>query len=227
MKIDVSTTLGTLVEEIPGASQVMDEVGLNYCCGGHLSLDAACRNRFMDVQTMAARLEALAGVSGRKPDLGWFGRPVSDLVDYLERPQRISKLKRLRRLADEVLIEHGEDQPELQTVHRLVHYLAVELEGHLPREEKRLFSSIRRPEPHRSEVRSATLLDVARDHEHIAELLRYLRAFTHGYTVPEGVSYRYHRLYRRLAALDRFLRERLHLVNNVLIPQLRQDEAGT
>lgn len=216
--IDASKPIGTLVEEIPGASQLMDELGFNYCCRGQSSLEDACQARLLDVETVVARLEALIDDPGAAPEPGWFGRPVEDLVKYLEGPRGISMLGTLPWLSDVVLIEHGPAHPELQIVQRLVHHLVVMLQGHLLKEERRLFPSLRQPQAPVSTALSAALVDIASDHEQVAELLRDLRAFTHGYKIPEGASARYRRLYRRLAALDHALRERLHLMNNVLLP---------
>jgi len=208
-----SRTLSDLVRRDPAAARVLDRRGIDYCCHGQRSLEAACHEAGIDVDDVLRDLDALPS-----PDTGaeWDRLSPAELVDhivlthhrYLE-----DELPRLTALAEKVCTVHLSRHPELAKVARLVVELRDELEPHLWKEERMLFPAIREG----LDVGGA-LSAMYDDHERAGELLASLRATTNDYTVPDDGCASYRSLYDRLAELA--LDTHVHIMkeNSVLFP---------
>lgn len=56
---DHTSTLGGIVLEQPRAAALFERFGLDYCCGGRLTLEEACGQRGLHALTVATLLQAL------------------------------------------------------------------------------------------------------------------------------------------------------------------------
>src|ERR1035438_10097336 len=59
----MSQTIGQMATETPGAIPVFERYGVDYCCGGSRTLEAACRDRGLPVDTLRAEIAAAAALS--------------------------------------------------------------------------------------------------------------------------------------------------------------------
>ena len=76
-------TVGSIVAQRPGLSRVFEQAGIDYCCGGKIPLEQACRNKGIDPQQFLARLEEAAATVG---DAGVDAAAMSltALADHIE-----------------------------------------------------------------------------------------------------------------------------------------------
>lgn len=58
-------TIGQLVARCPALSRVLEEAGVDYCCGGKKSLAEVCQEKGLDLQAFVATLEGAAAAPGR------------------------------------------------------------------------------------------------------------------------------------------------------------------
>ena len=56
VEFDKSSTVGEIVAARPSLSRVMDRHGISYCCGGGKSLESACAQKGVDVDTVLAEI---------------------------------------------------------------------------------------------------------------------------------------------------------------------------
>ena len=57
--IDPGSLLGELVAERPARTQLFEQLRLDYCCGGHQTLAAACAKRGLELEEVLAALHAI------------------------------------------------------------------------------------------------------------------------------------------------------------------------
>lgn len=231
MPVDREKTLGTLVAEIPGASRVMERLGLDYCCGGKRSLAAACRAAGVDVAEAARRLEE-ACQEQPAPPTDWSTCPLAELVRYIEQRHHAftrDELVRLDSLMEKVYAVHGIGHPELSEVRRLLHAVDLEVRPHLQKEEQILFpylAVLEDPDGAAPFFGSAAgpIQVMQGDHDALGGILAALRRAADHYVAPEDACRSFRALYDGLRDLEEDLHVHIHLENNVLFPRALEAE---
>ncbi|MCB0964488.1 MAG: DUF542 domain-containing protein, partial [Acidimicrobiales bacterium] len=136
----IDTALGDLAL-LPGATRVLEDHALDFCCRGGRSLREACAEQGIDATAILEQLRAAR--SGPAPD--WTTLDAGGLVDHVLEHHHAylrDELPRLEALAHKVRSVHGGLHPELIEVEALVRDLRHDLEPHLDKEERVLFPAI-------------------------------------------------------------------------------------
>jgi regulator of cell morphogenesis and NO signaling len=116
----MSFTSETKVKEIalsnPAARQILEDAGLDYCCGGGKSLHEACLHADVPAEEILNRLrENSKHVS---PDeASWTLVPLSDLTRHIRKRHHHyarEAIARVQPLLDKVEAKHGRVTPKLQ-----------------------------------------------------------------------------------------------------------------
>lgn len=216
------TPIGELAVRNPRLATVLDRLGLDYCCHGDRTLEAACAHAGLDT---AAVLAELAAVPEPGEPEEWAGLDPAALCDHIEAVHHRflhEELPALGGLADKVEAAHRERHPELVEVRALVAALRADLEPHLAKEEQVLFPAIRALVAGRREFPFGSIGNPIRvmraEHDAAGELLARLRSVTDGYRVPDDACASYRSLYQRLDAVDRDTHTHIHKENNALFP---------
>ena len=135
-------TLGQLVERRPELARTLDRLGLDYCCGGHRSLAAACAEQGLDVDDVRRELAAVDAEAAAT----WSTMGITQLVDHIEATHHAllwEELPRLSALLEKIQNVHGERHPELARIRERYEQLRNELEPHLREEEQTVFPLVR------------------------------------------------------------------------------------
>src|ERR1019366_7159254 len=84
MNLTAEKTVRELAIEKPGAVRVFEKLGIDYCCGGKVSLEQACRTASLSVGEVLATLE-VAESSAQKinTDRDWHAEPLLDLISHI------------------------------------------------------------------------------------------------------------------------------------------------
>ena len=217
------TTLGDIVTSQPEAARVLERFGLDYCCGGTATLDAACADRGVD----QAGVQAALGELGEPAPADWARMSPATLVDHLEATHHTYlhvELERLHRLADKVEAVHGDRHPELADIRSTFAHLRADLEPHLMKEERVLFPMIRElaaatemPDFHCGTLRNPISVMLG-EHDRAGELLAQLRSLTSDYTPPADGCASYGALFDGLKRLEADTHLHVHKENNLLFP---------
>ncbi|HWL17457.1 MAG TPA: DUF542 domain-containing protein, partial [Opitutus sp.] len=147
--ITTETTVAEIVRAVPGRSRLLDQLGLDYCCGGKKSLADACRRKGLDAATVVALLNALDATptdrdgDGINPDK----LTLAELCDHIERVHHEylrQELPRLDFMTRKVAAVHGEHEPRLLEIRDTFADFAVAMALHTEEEEKLVFPAIRR-----------------------------------------------------------------------------------
>lgn len=231
MAINLETGVGDLAGRQPHLIPVLEDLGIDYCCGGERPLADACRLAGHDPTTVLATLVAAvekAAPEANAAPIDWQRESLSHLIDHIVSVHHEYLRQALPRIGDlmqRVLVAHGEHHPELAQVSRQYHDLRDELEAHLQKEERILFPMIQSMDVTGSldDVHCGTVAQpisvMVAEHDNAGEALRNLRTWTDQYTPPADACPTYRALLADLAALERDLHVHIHKENNLLHPR--------
>lgn len=210
----IDQTLGQLACDIAGATGVLQQHRLDFCCGGAHSLREAARTRGLDPHAIAAQLQALQAQP--HDGLDWRARPSGELIDYIlarYHQRHREQLPELIRLAERVEQVHGDRLACPRGLGAHLRAMEQELQDHMAKEEQVLFPLLRRD--HHGALRGPITV-MRMEHDQHGAALEQLAALTDGITLPEGACNTWRALYRGLATLRQDLMEHIHLENNIL-----------
>lgn len=211
---DPHETLAQFAVRHAGASRVFHRHGLDFCCGGGVTLADACARKGLDAGAIAAELQA--AIAAAPPGVRWDERPLPELVEHLLahfHAAHREEVPRLLEMARKVEHVHGDKGSCPRGLADHLARMADELEEHMQKEEQVLFPMLLA-----GRGRMAGMPIQVMEEEHVAhgENLARLRALAHGYVPPAEACNTWTALYLGLAELERDLMEHIHLENNVL-----------
>lgn len=214
-----------LVSEVVTANyrtaSVFTANGIDFCCGGGVSLARACAKRNLDVQLLIDELNQAVALPNDK-DYRQLNN--TELIDEI-----IKKHHDFVRQAVPVITSylnklctvHGAGHPELYQIAALFAESVQALTAHMKREEQVLFPEILNGS-------QATNLDLyTTEHEMEGERFRQMAELTDGYTCPADGCQTYRVAFAMLSDFENDLHKHVHLENNILFPRMAAQMAAT
>lgn len=233
-------TVRDLAIEIPGATRVFENLGIDYCCGGKRSLADACTAVGIPLDDVE---KSLATASASHPELeerSFLTSPLAELINHIVEKHHVftkTEMVRLNALLEKVCSVHGQNHPELEKLRLLFQTLSAELEPHMMKEERFLFPFIIGMEVAVQTKRAVqvppfgTVANPVRmmmlEHDSAGELLQQMREVSSGYADPPDACISYQTLYHALDVLEQDLHQHIHLENNILFPRAVEMEAAS
>lgn len=220
MTIATHTPIADIVLNHPETAKVFQARRLDFCCGGSVSLDEACRARDLDVQEVAAELDAaIAHRAGRRgEDLRSLDtRALVALIIERHHGYLRRALPTLEQLSAKVARVHGQKEPRLVAIANGVMLLKRALERHLDEEERELFPRLVAGE--RSDQVEEALIDAWHEHVDVGRMLAELRSLSDDFQPPPWGCTSYRALFGELEVLEMDLLRHIHLENHVLAPR--------
>jgi regulator of cell morphogenesis and NO signaling len=232
MAVDIRRPVRELAVEHPAATRILEAFGIDYCCGGGQSLEAACQAANLPVGQVVQSVESAITAAPQQPESSWNSVPLAALSDHIVSTHHAyvkSELPRLQRLIAKVVMAHGDRHPELADIQTVFHAAGRELTMHMMKEEQMLFPYIEAleaagaegravPPPRFGTVRNPVQM-MMMEHDAAGEALRRIRVLSNDYTTPADACPSYQTLYRALAEFEADLHQHVHLENNILFPR--------
>lgn len=232
MKIDANISIGDIVKENYQTAGVFDAYGIDFCCGGDISLEKACEQSQVDMDELLSKLEI--HLLAQDPDSSYLNKlELDELCDYIEKRhhsyvnEHIPFLQvKLQKLCD----VHGDHHPELFQIKEEFDGAAENLSVHMKKEELLLFPLIRklaRAKKDKLEFKdeSGEFMKTmeALDEEHQTEGDRFKRisSLSNSYTCPPDGCQTFQVSYQTLKDFEQDLHRHVHLENNVLFKKAR------
>jgi regulator of cell morphogenesis and NO signaling len=221
--LDPNQTVAQIVLDHSATAAVFQQNKIDFCCRGDQSLAEACARRTLDVETIRRQLEeAIASRTGS--DLDPRALSTADLTrfivgkhhDYLRRTLPV-----VRGLATKVARVHGEREPRLRDLERVVLELDETLIPHLDDEERHLFPAMAAPEPDLAGL-APQLATMQAEHVAVGALLAEMRALADEYAPPDWACRSFRALFSELSALETDTLHHVALENHVLAPRFPQ-----
>lgn len=223
-----TTAVGRLIAEHPEFACVLEQFGIDYCCGGAKTLADACRKKGIPIASVIEAIDAAANLM--QPDeKDWTAVSLSELIDHIvsRYHQRLRQdLPRIAELAEKVARVHGQSHPRMVELAAVFRQFRDELEQHMQKEELILFPGIARiaaggsPKTfgcgggleHPIEV-------MMQEHDSAGEALARMRTLSDGYTPPPDACGSFKLLLHSLAGLELDMHQHVHKENNILFPR--------
>ncbi|NUN93401.1 MAG: iron-sulfur cluster repair di-iron protein [Verrucomicrobiae bacterium] len=228
-----SDSVGAIVTRKPALARIFEQAGIDYCCGGKKSLEAACREKGLDPQKVLAQLEAAAAVATGGGGVDAAKMTLTELADHIQTTHHAylkAELPRLEAMTKKVAAVHGEHDPRLPQVKEVYLGMAWELKEHTLKEEQVLFPMIREldaaastPAFHCGSL-AAPIRAMELEHDSAGGAIEKIRELTDGFTPPEWACNTYRAMLDALALFERDLHQHVHKENNILFPRAIQME---
>ena len=145
MEINSEKTVADCVTENIKASHVFKKYGIDFCCGGGISLEKACQKKGGNFSTLANDLESIDDLEEKEIDFNKM--PLDELIDHIIEKHHSyveANIGLLIQYSAKVAKVHGGNNPELIKVYELFDKVAGELAAHLKKEELILFPFIKK-----------------------------------------------------------------------------------
>lgn len=214
LTITEDTTVGTIAELLPGATEVFRRAGIGFCCGGNEPLAQAVAHQGGDLAGIMADLKALIARTANRPP-----EETGALIDHiLARFHTVHReeLEWLIPLAQKVETVHGDHEEAPLGLTVALIDLRDDLDNHMMKEERVLFPMMRKGGHAMIGQPIAVMRD---DHDRTEEFLAQIEGITKGIDLPMGACRSWTALYGGLAKLRDDLRAHMALENNVLFPR--------
>lgn len=232
----------TKVKEIAlaatSARRILEDAGLDYCCGGGKSLAEACLHADISAEEILERLRQ----NSQQVDPAerqWANAPLVEVTRHIREKHHQwvrEAIPRVSMLLTKVCAKHGANHPELNEIQALFAEVSREMTMHMQKEEQILFPYIDALE--RSLNEGGTLEPpffqtlrnpvhaMMKEHDAAGELVKHIRTTSGHYVAPEGACASYKGLYENLREFEADLHQHVHLENNILFPRAVEMEAA-
>ena len=225
--IDINKSVGEYVTENIKNAHIFKKHGIDFCCGGGISLMKACEQNGVDVKVLQDELANVDKKIDRAYDYdSWDLGFLIDHIINVHHKYVEESLPILMKYAEKVAKVHGQYHPEVVDVYGLVKEVAQELSMHLKKEELVLFPFVKELELSKKEDREPAVppfgtIDhpirmMEHEHENAGDTFKTIAKLTSNYTPPVGACNTFRALYAKLEEFEEDLHQHIHLENNIL-----------
>jgi regulator of cell morphogenesis and NO signaling len=235
LTLDPNLTVGDLVRQSPTRARVFEQLNIDYCCGGKVSLARACEKRGIDTGEVLKQLEVNDAINSAEDLVDADAMSLIELAEHIEETHHAylrEELPRLEFMTEKVSRVHGDKEPRLLRVREAFVALKAELEPHMMKEERVLFPIIReleasasRPEFHCGSVANP-IRQMEHEHDQAGDALAIIREATDDFLPPEWACNTYRAMLDSLEKLEADMHQHVHKENNVLFPKAIELEAA-
>ena len=232
MKISEEKTVADLVTENIKTAHVFKKYGIDFCCGGGVSVKKACDKKGVDFSTIEKELLEVDQELSKATNYDAWN--LSFLIDYIVNVHHTyveESIPLLIQYANKVEKVHGKQHPELVKINIFFTEVANELALHLTKEELVLFPYIKQlviakekgnklEVPHFKTVNNPISM-MEKEHENAGDIFKEIARLTHHYSPPEGACNTFKALYAKLEEFEQDLHQHIHLENNILFPKAK------
>lgn len=231
--------VGEIVAEDYRLGSVFKRYGIDFCCGGGISVAAACEKKGVNVDDLERDLaSARVGRTAAQAEgvLSWDLDFLADYIVNIHHRYVRETLPVLEAFGAKVARVHGDASPELHSIAQKIAELAAEMRSHMEKEERVLFPYVKelvdadrggksRPLAPFGTVRNPVKM-MEEEHDHAGGLVAEMRALSSDFQPPEWACNTYRALFAKLEEFEEDLHRHVHLENNVLFPRTVKLEAA-
>jgi len=235
MKIDKNYKVGEVVSTNIKTAHVFKKYGIDFCCGGGISIEKACEKKQLITDDLIVELMNVD--NSILPSQNYRAWSLDLLVDYIVNTHH-TYIKQAFQLLDDYTAKvskvHGVHHPLLLEIEKLYHALKEELLLHMHKEEKVLFPYVRqmvhafnsgmpRPLPQFGYIANPIRM-MEHEHDIVGDICKEIASLTNNYTPPEWACNTLKAMYSKLNEFELDLHLHIHLENNILFPKAKEME---
>ena len=146
IKFDASSFVTEIVTLDYRTADVFLKYDIDFCCGGKLPLELACKARKLETETVLKELRHAVRKNSLSIAYEFDNWELDFLADYIVNTHHsyvVKTLPDIRAYAKKVMQVHGDHHPELLRIHQLVEEINADLMAHMVKEERVLFPYIK------------------------------------------------------------------------------------
>ncbi|MGC1106504.1 MAG: iron-sulfur cluster repair di-iron protein [Candidatus Acidiferrales bacterium] len=242
MNLSENTKVRDVAVSNSNARKILEQAGMDYCCGGDKSLRDACIQSDTSSDTsldeIMERLRTTDEPLSQK-DAEWTLAPLHELTRHIVNRHHAyvrEAIQHIEPLLEKVKAKHGQRHPEIAEIEALFSQTAEEMIAHMQKEEQILFPYINALALSAAEKRAVEppffrsvrnpIRTMMKEHDSAGELTKQIRRESFGYTAPADACASFQALYRELGEFEADLHEHVHLENNILFPRAIELESA-
>ncbi|CAM1354644.1 iron-sulfur cluster repair di-iron protein [Tenacibaculum insulae] len=230
MVLENEKTVANYVAENIKTAHVFKKHGIDFCCGGNITVAEACAKKNVEVAILEKELEAVDAVKDVIEDYNKW--ELDFLMIYIENVHHNyvrESLPLISEYANKVAKVHGHHYTEVVKINQLFHEVANELLSHMQKEEEILFPFIKQLVDAKKEgIKSVAapfgtvnnpIRMMEQEHESAGDIFKEIATLTNNYTPPAEACNTFKALYAKLDEFEQDLHQHIHLENNILHPK--------
>lgn len=213
-------------------AHVFKKYGIDFCCGGSISLQNACNKKNINILLIESDLIQVLTDAHDKQTKNYNDWSIDFLIEYIVNVHHSYILKALPVMvsyAEKVLKVHEKGYPKIREIYHLIIQIKFELESHMSKEEKILFPLIHQMlinkkindlNPQTSfEIIEKPIEIMIHEHETVGDHFKRISDLSDYYKTPEWACNTFKALYSILEEFEEDLHIHVHLENNILFPK--------
>lgn len=229
--ISADRTIGDFVAEDYRNAAVFEKHGIDFCCGGKVTLSAACREKGIDPGVILREIEAARGTTlDRSHNYAAWDLPfLADYIINVHHAYLWENLPQIAAYAHKVARVHGANHPEVIEIASIFDRIAADMDNHLREEEEVLFPTIKKvemmvirgdmPDAKDLETIRVSLERLIREHDEVGKSVHTIRHLSNNYALPSDACTTFMITYQKLKEFEDDLHKHVHLENNILFPK--------
>ncbi|MCF8274204.1 MAG: iron-sulfur cluster repair di-iron protein [Flavobacteriaceae bacterium] len=231
--IDNKTVAEVVAENIKTA-HVFKKYGIDFCCGGGVTIDKACEKKNLDYFKLK---EELLNVDEAPKAYNYNAWNLDFLIDHILNVHHayvVETIPLILQYANRVAEVHGHHYSEVKEINKMFNEVANELTSHMKKEEMVLFPYIKSLLLHENENKPLNLPPfgtvknpiamMESEHEAVGDIFKEIAKLSNNYTPPEDACNTFKALYAALDEFEQDLHQHIHLENNILHPKAKELE---
>ncbi|MDA8429701.1 MAG: iron-sulfur cluster repair di-iron protein [Geobacteraceae bacterium] len=224
-------TIGEIVAADYRTAKVFETHGIDFCCGGRVTLATVCREKGINPDTLLREIEAIKSEQiDRSQNYTAWELPF--LVDYIVNTHHAylkENDEQIAIYARKIAEVHGAHHPEVVEIATIFEKIATDMAIHLREEEEVFFPALKRaaaerkanhaPSQEDRAVIEESLAKLGREHEAIGDAIHTIRHLSKEYAIPKDTCNTFMITYQKLKEFEDDLHKHVHLENNILFPK--------
>ncbi|EKH2174281.1 iron-sulfur cluster repair di-iron protein ScdA [Staphylococcus pseudintermedius] len=212
-----------IVTHYPKTADVFRKHGIDFCCGGQISLEEAVSNHpKLSLTPLLQELEDASQQQGEGMQPQYLSVP--SLIQYIQARYHDTlreEFKQLTPYVTKLSRVHGPNHPNLVTLKSTFDAFKSAMLTHTDEEDQNAFPKlVRSANGETVEDIDAVVQSLVDDHDEAGALLQQMRELTHDFQPPAEACGTWRLVYDRIAHLERETHAHIHLENHVLFPKI-------
>ena len=207
-----------IVTDIPLSADIFRKYGIDFCCGGNISINEAVKNKNVDAETLIDEINELPNHDQGNINVKYLDAP--SLIQYIQSRYHETmreEFKNLSPYVTKVAKVHGPNHPFLIQLQDLYRQYRDGMLEHMAQEDEHDFPAlIKLSRGEQVDHSSDIIQSLVDDHTQTGQLLEDMRELTSQYQPPSQACQTWILVYHRLMKLERETHEHGHLENHAL-----------
>lgn len=208
-------TVSDWVRDQYARAELFEKLGIDFCCKGNRSLQAACEDKQLSVKEVMKQLkECKAQVN----DVDCRSMNITELCDHIEHTHHAYLKKIIPSIKvnlEKIVKAHGESYFLLKETFEK---LASELEEHMKKEEENVFPLLRLADSKAARM----CVQLEEEHDEAGNLLASIRTLTCNFALDPSACMTHQRTWSQLKELEEDMHLHVFKENYLLFPMARK-----